>query len=36
MIFLISIGIAILFLLAIFVAGVIGAWLIEHLFGLGK
>ena len=36
MIFLISIGIAILFLLAIFVTGVIGAWLIEQFFNVSK
>jgi uncharacterized membrane protein len=36
MIVLISIGITILFLLAIFLAGIIGTWLIELFFGLEK
>jgi hypothetical protein len=36
MIVLISIGITILFLLAIFLVGIIGAWLIEQFFGLGE
>jgi len=36
MIILISIGITILFLLAIFLVGIIGAWLIEQFFGLGE
>jgi hypothetical protein len=33
---LLSIAIAILFLLAIFLAGIIGTWLIEQFFDLGK
>ena len=36
MIILISIGITILFLLGIFLVGIIGTWLIEHFFGLGE
>jgi hypothetical protein len=36
MIVLVSIGITILFLLAIFLVGIIGTWLIEHFFGLGE
>jgi hypothetical protein len=36
MIILISIGITILFLLAIFLVGIIGTWLIEQFFGLGE
>jgi uncharacterized membrane protein len=36
MILLLAVGIAILFLLCIFLAGIIGAWLVEHFFGLGE
>jgi uncharacterized membrane protein len=36
MILLIVVGITIAFLLAIFLAGIIGAWLVEHFFGLGE
>ena len=34
MIILISIGITILFLLAIFMAGIVATWLIEQLLGI--
>jgi hypothetical protein len=34
MIILISIGITILFLLAIFMAGIVATWLIEHFLGI--
>jgi hypothetical protein len=33
---LLSVAIAILFLLAIFLAGIIGAWLIEQFFDVSK
>ena len=33
---LLTICVTILFLLAIFLAGIIGTWLIEHFFGLEK
>jgi hypothetical protein len=33
---LLSIAVAILFLLAIFLTGIIGTWLIEQFFDLGK
>jgi len=36
MIVLVSVGIAILFLLAIFLIGIIGTWLIEQFFDLSK
>jgi uncharacterized membrane protein len=34
MILLLIVGITIVFLLSIFLAGIIGAWLVEHFFGL--
>jgi len=36
MIILLSVCITILFLLTIFLAGIIGTWLIEEFFGLNK
>jgi hypothetical protein len=36
MILLLAVGIAILFLLCIFLAGIIGAWLVEHFFDVSK
>ena len=33
---LLSVCITILFLLAIFLVGIVGTWLFEHLFDLGK
>jgi uncharacterized membrane protein len=36
MILLVVVGITIAFLLAIFLAGIIGAWLVEQFFGLGE
>jgi hypothetical protein len=36
MIILLSIGVTILFLLAIFLVGIIGTWLIEQFFDVSK